>query len=146
MHLKKKGSALISSMIILSIMSLMAAMYYKMTRYNLKFTYLNYNHTDRYDLSEEENHVIYKFANKINMKMKENEEENVNEALRSITLDEIDGYKIRYNSDKDNFILEYPKDYENKVYKTLEYKISENKLILIPKYVFCEEDINFVNR
>ena len=37
---------------------------YKMTRYNLNFTYLNYNHTDRYDLSEEENHVIYKFANK----------------------------------------------------------------------------------
>ena len=58
MYIKKNGSALISSVIILSLISLLGCMYYKMTNYSIQLEALNYIHSDRYNISRREEAVI----------------------------------------------------------------------------------------
>lgn len=146
MHIKKKGSALLSSMIILSAMSLLAVMYYKMNRYNVLLSSLNYVHNDRYDFSDEESHTIYEFSRVINLYLKDNEDDLTEEVFNSVSLNEISGYKLLYNNDNDDFILEHAQSEETKIYKSVDYKITNNKVTLIPKYVLEEDDIKFIDK
>ncbi|MDO5516897.1 MAG: hypothetical protein Q4F66_05035 [Clostridium sp.] len=144
MRIRRKGSALISSVIVLSMMSLVGAMYYRMSRYNIQLESLNYNHGDRYNLSGEENDIIYEFMNRINAKIKEHEEGITIDALRSIVLEPIGKNRMMYNSDKDNFILKYCGKDNSEKYRDIDYKINNNKIILVPLYIFKEKDISSV--
>lgn len=145
MRIRKKGSALISTVIVLSVMSLIGSMYYKMTEYNIKLQALAYNHNDRYDLSREENDAVYEFMNEINNQMKDSGEEISAEVLKSRNWDLSIGINgMRYNPETDKFILRYYEKDNTKKHKELKYKIDNNKIILVPSHVIVRGDINFI--
>ena len=147
MCIRKEGSALISSIIVLSLMSLLGCMYYKMTKYNIQLEALNYNHNDRYNMSKEENEVIYKFMEEINKKIKENqpgEEEYVTEeTLNNIDLPSVNGNIMKYNIETHRFILKYYEKDNSEKYRDIDYKLNGNKVILKPAYIFEEKNIKY---
>lgn len=147
MCIRKEGSALISSIIVLSLMSLLGCMYYKMTKYNIQLEALNYNHSDRYNMSKEENEVIYKFMKEINKKIKENqpgEEEYVTEeTLNNIDLPSVNRNIMKYNIETHRFILKYHEKDNSEKYRDIDYKLNGNKVILMPAYIFEEKNIKY---
>lgn len=147
MCIRKEGSALISSIIVLSLMSLLGCMYYKMTKYNIQLEALNYNHSDRYNMSKDENEVIYKFMKEINKKIKENqldEEEYVTEeTLNNIDLPSVNGNIMKYNIETHRFILKYHEKDNSEKYRDIDYKLNGNKVILMPAYIFEEKNIKY---
>ena len=147
MCIRKEGSALISSIIVLSLMSLLGCMYYKMTKYNIQLEALNYNHSDRYNMSKDENEVIYKFMKEINKKIKENqpgEEEYVTEeTLNNIDLPSVNGNIMKYNIETHRFILKYHEKDNSEKYRDIDYKLNGNKIILMPAYIFEEKNIKY---
>ena len=147
MCIRKEGSALISSIIVLSLMSLLGCMYYKMTKYNIQLEALNYNHSDRYNMSKDENEVIYKFMKEINKKIKENqpgEEEYVTEeTLNNIDLPSVNGNIMKYNIETHRFILKYHEKDNSEKYRDIDYKLNGNKVILKPAYIFEEKNIKY---
>lgn len=147
MYIKKEGSALISSIIVLSLMSLFGCMYYKMTQYNIQLEALNYNHTDRYNISKEENDVIYKFMKEINKKIQENknsEEDYVTEEiLNNIDLSSIHGNIMKYNLETHRFILKYHEKDNSEKYRDIDYKLNGNKVTLMPLYIFEETKVKY---
>lgn len=147
MCIRKEGSALISSIIVLSLMSLLGCMYYKMTKYNIQLEALNYNHSDRYNMSKEENEIIYKFMKEINKKIKENqpgEEEYVTEeTLNNIDLPSVNGNIMKYNIETHRFILKYHEKDNSEKYRDIDYKLNGNKVILMPAYIFEEKNIKY---
>lgn len=147
MRIRKEGSALISSIIVLSLMSLIGCMYYKMTKYNIQLEALNYNHSDRYNMSKEENEVIYKFMKEINKKIKENqpgEEEYVTEeTLNNIDLPSVNRNIMKYNIETHRFILKYHEKDNSEKYRDIDYKLNGNKVILMPAYIFEEKNIKY---
>ena len=147
MCIRKEGSAIISAIIVLSLMSLLGCMYYKMTKYNIQLEALNYNHNDRYNMSKEENEVIYKFMEEINKKIKENqpgEEEYVTEEiLNNIDLSSVNGNIMKYNIETHRFILKYHEKDNSEKYRDIDYKLNGNKVILMPAYIFEEKNIKY---
>ena len=147
MCIRKEGSALISSIIVLSLMSLLGCMYYKMIKYNIQLEALNYNHSDRYNMSKEENEIIYKFMKEINKKIKENqpgEEEYVTEeTLNNIDLPSVNGNIMKYNIETHRFILKYHEKDNSEKYRDIDYKLNGNKVILMPAYIFEEKNIKY---
>ena len=147
MCIRKEGSAIISAIIVLSLMSLLGCMYYKMIKYNIQLEALNYNHNDRYNMSKEENEVIYKFMEEINKKIKENqpgEEEYVTEeTLNNIDLPSVNGNIMKYNIETHRFILKYYEKDNSEKYRDIDYKLNGNKVILKPAYIFEEKNIKY---
>lgn len=143
MSIKRSGSALISAVIILSLMSLLGAMYYKMTKYNIQLEALNYNHDDRYNLSKEENDVIYEFMKKINTRFKNSEEEITTDLLCNMILESTDGDVMKYNSERNRFILKFVRKDGSEKYRDIDYRIDNKKIILIPSSVFEEKNVQF---
>ena len=132
MYIKKNGSALISSVIILSLISLLGCMYYKMTNYSIQLEALNYIHSDRYNISRREEAVIYKFMRLINKKIQESQtdEENfdIEEILRIIELPSVDKSIISYSIETQRFILKYCSENKSERYRDIDYKIKDNKV------------------
>ena len=147
MCIRKEGSAIISAIIVLSLMSLLGCMYYKMIKYNIQLEALNYNHSDRYNMSKDENEVIYKFMKEINKKIKENqldEEEYVTEeTLNNIDLPSVNGNIMKYNIETHRFILKYYEKDNSEKYRDIDYKLNGNKVILMPAYIFEEKNIKY---
>ena len=147
MCIRKEGSAIISAIIVLSLMSLLGCMYYKMIKYNIQLEALNYNHSDRYNMSKEENEIIYKFMKEINKKIKENqpgEEEYVTEEiLNNIDLSSVNGNIMKYNIETHRFILKYYEKDNSEKYRDIDYKLNGNKVILKPAYIFEEKNIKY---
>lgn len=140
MRIRKNGSALISSIIVLSVISLLASMYYKMTIYNIQLGNLNYNHNDRYNLSKEENDIIYEYMKKINLK--DNEEGISMEKLKEKSF--VGKNSIWYDSNIDKFIFAYYRDNYSKNCTEINYKIDNNKIILIPSHVVSKENFELI--
>ena len=128
-------------------MSLFGCMYYKMTQYNIQLEALNYNHTDRYNISKEENDVIYKFMKEINKKIQENknsEEDYVTEEiLNNIDLSSIHGNIMKYNLETHRFILKYHEKDNSEKYRDIDYKLNGNKVTLMPLYIFEETKVKY---
>lgn len=147
MHIKKDGSALISSMIVLSLMSLLGCMYYKMTNYNIQLEALSYIHSDRYNMDREEETIIYKFMRQINKEINEKhtdlEAGITEEILSSIELPSINKNIMNYNVETHRFILKYCAEDKSERYRDIDYKIEGNKIILIPGYIFEEKNVNY---
>lgn len=137
--MKKDGSAIISSIILLFLISLIGCMYYKMASYNIKIEALNYIHSDKYDISKEEEEVIYKFMKSINKMICDelnNEVESVTEEmLCNIELPSIDRCLMNYDAEKHKFNFIYHAKDGSEKYREINYKVDGNKIILIPLYI-----------
>ncbi|HCW53845.1 MAG TPA: hypothetical protein DG753_08935 [Clostridium sp.] len=147
MYIKKEGSALISSVMVLSLISLLGCMYYKMTNYSIQLEALNYIHSDRYNIDREEEAVIYKFMKLINKKIQESqvdeEDFDIKEVLRTIKLPSVNKSIINYNIETQRFILKYCAENKSERYRDIDYEIKDNKVILIPGYIFEEKNVRY---
>lgn len=147
MYIKKDGSALISSMIVLSLMSLIGCMYYKMSNYNIQLEALNYNHGDIYNMSSDEEKIIYNYMKEINTSICRNQTDGecdiTEETLSNIELPTVSKSIMSYNNETHRFILKYNDKNRAERCRDIDYKINENKVILIPLYIFEEKDFQF---
>lgn len=133
MFIKRKGTVVISSVILLSLMSFLGMILFKMSKNDNELSYLYNFQGDVYDLDELEEDELQKFMKEFNNIYSEEEnfiKENFNKTTSSSS--------IRYEVNNDKFILKTKK--ENGKYRDREiiYKIKKEKIILVPTYKFSD--------
>jgi len=142
MYLKKNGTVLISTMIILSLMSMLGCFMFKMMRNNLEITSLYNFDKDRYDLDKSEEEILSKFMTEINRTISKSNKENAED--ENIFSDDfkknIEDNTLEYYKDKDKLFLETHKDNEVNRKREINYFFRDEKLILVPTYKFQDED------
>lgn len=136
MHLRKKGSILISSMLILSLMSIIGSLLFIMMKNNKEIASIYSHKGDIYNMSENEENILNQFMRQLNRKETLEEDSNY---FEEDFIKEIHGNKLRYNKDEDRLILITNK--ENEIIRTrdIRYEIKEEKIILIPTYKFNDD-------
>lgn len=140
MYLKKRGTALISTMVILALMSTLGCFMFKMMENNNELSSVYELKQDKYDLDKNEEEILYKFMKKLNEEYKTNtlnEENNSKDSIFSNDFEmKIDDSTLDYNKNNDKLFL-ITKKYDDKIRKReIEYSIKNNKIILIPTYKF----------
>ena len=132
MFIKRKGTVVISSVILLSLMSFIGMILFKMSKNNNELSYLYNFKGDVYNLDELEENELQKFMKEFNNIYSEEEnffEENFNKTTSTSS--------IRYEINN-KLILKTKK--ENGKYRDREviYKIKKQKIILVPTYKFSD--------
>lgn len=134
MYLKKKGTILISTVIILSLTVIIGSLMFKMMRNNNALSCLYDSSMDIYDLDSNEEKNLYEFMMQINKKIKENPD---NTNIFS------DDFEMKYNSStleykSKNNELRLETNMANNINREREimclYK--QEKILLIPTYKF----------
>lgn len=138
MHLKRRGTVLISTMIILSLMSVLGCFMFKMMMNNLQIGSLYNFDKDRYDLDQKEEDILGKFMAEINLNIPVGEDGNVDTS--SIFLEDfkknIDGNILEYYRDGNRLFLKTHNEDETIRKREIYYITKKNKLILVPTYKF----------
>ena len=142
MYLKKTGTALISTMIILSLMSILGSFMFSMMKNNLEIGSLYNFDKDRYDLDKSEEEILSKFMIEINKSIKKANKENADYVSifsenfkKSIEDSTLEYYKV---NDK-LFLITHKNSEENRK-REINYFFRDEKLILVPTYKFNNED------
>lgn len=140
MYLKKRGTALISTMVILALMSTLGCFMFKMMENNNELSSVYELEQDKYDLDKNEEKILYEFMKKLNEGYKTNtlnEENNSKDSIFSNDFEmKIEDSTLDYNKNNDKLFL-ITKKYDDKIRKReIEYSIKNNKIILIPTYKF----------
>lgn len=142
MYLKKKGTVLISTVIILSLMSLLGCFMFKMMRNNNELGCLYKFDKDIYDLSTSEEIILNQFMSKLNMDY-ENElnnldvENNNEEGMFSEDFEKrIEDSTLEYRKDNNKIFLISKGDNNLVRKREILYIFKNNKIILIPTYKF----------
>lgn len=142
MYLKKKGTALISTMIILSLMSILGSFMFSMMKNNLEISSLSNFDKDRYDLDKNEEEILSKFMVEINKSIKEANKENADYVSifsenfkKSIEDSTLEYYKVN----DELFLITHKNSEENRK-REIKYDFIDEKLILVPTYKFNNED------
>lgn len=132
MFIKRNGTVVISSVILLSLMSFLGMILFKMTRNNNELSYLYNFDGDVYNLEESEENELQKFMKDFNNSYNE-EDEFFKEGFYKTT----SSSSIRYEINN-KLILKTKK--ENGKYRDREilYKIKKEKIILVPTYKFTD--------
>lgn len=137
MYLKKKGTILISTVIILSLVVIIGSLMFKMMRNNNELSCLYDSSMDIYDLDSNEEKNLYEFMMQINKKIKENSDD---------TNIFSDDFEMKYNSStleyksKNNELLLIT-NIANNITREREimYSYKQEKIILIPTYKFQDK-------
>jgi len=134
-HLKKRGTVLISTMIVLSLMSILGCFIFKMTKNNNDLSCLYNFDKDRYDLSSSEEQVLNKFMIEMN-KERLNDEEWKEDIFSESFNKKIDDNIIEYNKDNNKMLLTTYKEDDVIRKRSIIYSFKGEKIILIPTYNF----------
>lgn len=141
MYLKKSATALISTVMILALMSILGCSMYKMMKNNNELGSLYKYDKDIYDLDKEEEEVLYNFMKELNKIETEKFSQSGEEGSEDDIFDENFEKKIN------NSILDYNKN-DNKLFlithnsngrirkREILYKFYNKKIKLIPTYKF----------
>ncbi len=137
MYLKKKGTILISTVIILSLIVIIGSLMFKMMRNNNELSCLYDSSMDIYDLDSNEEKNLYEFMMQINKKIKENPD---NTNIFS------DDFEMKYNSStleykSKNNELRLATNMANNINREREimYLYKQEKILLIPTYKFQDK-------
>lgn len=142
MHLKRKATVLISTVIILSLMSILGCFLFKMMKNNNELSNLYNFDKDIYDLDENEEEILNKFMKELNKDRKEK--------LKNIDEEDYDVFSEDFEKEIKDDTLKYHKD-NNKLFLTTNngnhvsrkreilHDFRDERIILIPTYKF-EED------
>jgi len=148
MHLKKKGTVLISTVIILSLMSLLGCLMFKMMKNNNESGAIYKFDKDIYDLDKDEEEILYKFMEELNRnradELNNQSEENNSEEDTIFSKDfikKIEDSILEYNKNNDKIFLITVKDKDTNRKREIKYIYRNKKIILIPTYKF-EDDLN----
>lgn len=137
MYLKKKGTILISTVIILSLIVIIGSLMFKMMRNNNELSCLYDSSMDIYDLDSNEEKNLYEFMIQINKKIKEDPD---NTNIFS------DDFEMKYNSStleykSKNNELRLATNMANNINREREimYLYKQEKILLIPTYKFQDK-------
>lgn len=142
MYLKKKGTVLISTVLILSLMSMLGCFMFKMMKNNLEIGCLYNFDKDIYDLDKNDEEILYKFMSEINKSISNASKENAeDEKIFSKNFKKnIENSTLEYYKDNDKLFLKTHKDNEVSRTREIKYSFKDEKLILVPTYKFQDED------
>jgi hypothetical protein len=138
MYLKKKATVLISTVIILSLMSTLGCIMFKMIKNNKELGNLYNFDTDIYDLDKNEEEVLNKFMKELNKntnkvdKESNSEEDTIPEGL----VKKIGDSTLYYEENKEKLFLRTHKDIEIIREREIRYFFRDGKIILVPTYKF----------
>lgn len=141
MYLKRKGTVLISSMIILALMSILGCFIFNMMRNNIEISSLYNFDKDKYDLDKNEEKILNKFMIQINRDINVNNIDNTIEK-NIFTEDfkkDIEDSTLEYHKENNKLILITHKDNETIRKREIHYFKQKGKLLLIPTYNFEDE-------
>ena len=138
MYLKKNATVLISTVIILSLMSILGCLMYKMMKNNNELSTLYNFDKDIYDLDKGEEVILNKFMKEINKNRKRAIEENNDETDMfsknwGITIEDS---TINYSENNGKLFLETYRDKEKNRKREIKYFFKDEKIILVPTYKF----------
>ena len=139
MYAKKSGSAILSSIVFLSILSIVAIALFKCTQNNMKIQVMNDFELDIYDISQGEEEILKNFMDKINLKIQDSEvlEEGNTIFSENFIINDNDS-ELRYLKDEDIFILQYKNEEKGTIKRKIKYSIKDNKIIFIPTYTYTK--------
>lgn len=145
MHLKRQGTVLISSMVILALMSILGFYFFRMMRNNIELGSLYNLEKDRYDLDSKEEEILYGFMEEINKNTNHDKDNNNNDFIGKNILikdfkKDIGDSNLEYIKAEDKLYLTNHIDDEITRKREINYFFKEDKLILVPTYKF--EDKN----
>ncbi|WP_315074549.1 hypothetical protein [uncultured Clostridium sp.] len=141
MYLKKRGTVLISTMIILALMTTLGCLMFEMMRNNNESSNVYEFDKDIYDLDKDEEEVLYKCMQELNDKYKENqlsEEESMFSKDFDIKVD--DNNSLDYKAQDDKFFLNTKNRNDRIRKREISYIFKKDEIILIPTYKFMNED------
>ena len=138
MYLKKKATVLISTVIILSLMSVLGSLMYKMMKNNNELGTLYNFDKDIYDLDKDEEEIIKKFMKEIDKnRNREVEENNDDKDIFSngggITIEDS---TINYSKTTGKLFLATNRDKEKNRKREIKYFFRDEKIMLVPTYKF----------
>lgn len=134
MPIKREGTVIISTVIILSIMSFLGMILFKMNKNNNELSYLYNFQGDIYDFDEMEENELEKFMQELNNI--DNEEKGVFEEDFN---KKFDNSSLKYEKDKDKLILETKKNNNKSREREIKYILKNEKIVLVPTYKFNDE-------
>lgn len=142
MHLKKKATVLISTVIILSLMIMLGCFLYKMMRNNIELGALCKYDKDIYDFDKDEEEILYQFMERLNKsradKLSNQTKENNNEEedIFSKGFEKIGDSVLEYDKNNGKYFLTTNKDKGNNRKREIKYTDTKEKIILVPTYKF----------
>ena len=145
MYLKKKGTVLISTVIILSLMSILGCFMFKMMKNNNELGALYKFNKDIYDLDKDEEEILNKFMGEINNKNKtdtlnnQNKENNSDIVFSEDFILKIEDSSLEYNKNNHKIFLVTNKNNEISRRREITYILKKEKIILIPTFKFEDE-------
>lgn len=134
MPIKRDGTVIISTVIILSLMSFLGMILFKMNKNNNELSYLYNFQGDIYDFDEMEENELEKFMQELNNI--DNEEKGVFEEDFNKKFDKS---SLKYEKDKDKLILETKKNNNKSRQREIKYILKNEKIVLVPTYKFNDE-------
>ena len=134
MPIKREGTVIISTVIILSIMSFLGMILFKMDKNNNELSYLYNFQGDIYDFDGIEENELGKFMEELNNM--DNEEKGVFEEDFN---KKFDNSSLKYEKDKDKLILETKKNNNKFREREIKYILKNEKIVLVPTYKFNDE-------
>lgn len=134
MHLKKNGTVLISSVIILSLISIIGSLMFKMMRNNNDLGSLYNSNLDIYDLDSNEEKNLYEFMIIINKNIQENSDD-TNVFLNDFEM-KYDSSILKYSSKNNELSLITRRSNDVNRERQIMYSYKKEKIILIPTYKF----------
>lgn len=142
MHLKRKGTVLISSMLILALMSTLGFFIFNMMKNNTEIGSLYNFDKDRYDLDKNEEEILNRFMIKIN---RERGVDNVDNSIEKNIFSEdfkkkIDESTLEYHKENNKLILITYENDETIRKREIHYLQKKGKIFLIPTYIFENEE------
>lgn len=142
MHLKRKGTVLISSMVLLALMSILGCFIFNMMSNNINIGSLYNFDKDRYDLGIKEEETLNRFMTEINIDFNKNKNNNLNEKnmFSKDFKKSIEESSLEYHKEDNKLILKTRKDNETIRKRDINYFQQKDKLILTPTYKFEDEN------
>lgn len=136
MLLRKRGSVLISSVIILSLMGIIAGFMFKIMRNNNELSSLYNSSIDKYDMSESEEKILYGFMRKLNENIK-SEDDYKNMFMQNFEIESNDkSSNLKFIVQDNKMYLTANKDNEFHREREINWNFKNGEIVLIPTYEF----------
>ena len=138
MYLKKDATVLISTIIILSLMSTLGCIMFKMMKNNNELGNLYNFDTDIYDLDKGEEEVLNKFMKELNKNTNKVDKESNSEedTVPKDLVKKIGDSTLYYEENKGKLFLRTHKDIEIIREREIRCFSKDGKIILVPTYKF----------
>jgi hypothetical protein len=136
MLLKRRGSVLISSVMILSLMGIIAGFMFKIMRNNNELSSLYNSSIDKYDMSESEEKILYGFMRKLNESIK-SEDDYKNMFMQNFEIESNDkSSNLKFIVQDNKMYLTTNKDNEFDREREINWNFKNDEIVLIPTYEF----------